>query len=206
MSASAVVLLSAVIIGIVALYLGTRDHWNWTRLTRRVILVLMLLVGGVAGWIYWSSRPPTSPVSEFWGISLGASKGDVLFLKGEPSEIIESGAWLYAPDRSRTYHLLFGNEDEIIRLLVDSERGFGGAASLFGIRTGFDSQRLVERLGEPTRVVRLSNDLRRAYLYAHLNSLFILRRGEVVSYGIYDVEAGDPYAEGGDEGDTAAHR
>ena len=48
-------------------------------------------------------------------------------------------------------------------------------------------------------MLRLSNDLRRAYLYTHLNAVFILEQSAVVSYGIYDVEAGDPYAEGGDE-------
>ena len=206
MSVRAAVLLSAVFIGVVALYLETRDQWNWTKLMRRLILGLLLLVGGIGGWIYWSSLPPTSPVSEFWGISLGASKSDVRFLKGEPSEIVEPGAWVYVADRSRTYCLVFGNTDEIIRILVVSGPGFGSGASLLGVRTGFGTQRLVDQLGEPSRVLRLPNDLRRAYLYTHLNTVFILEQSAVVSYGIYDVEAGDPYAEGGDEVGTTSSR
>ena len=198
MNVRAAVLLSAVFIGVVALYLETRDQWDWTKLMRRLTLGLMLLVGGIAGWIYWSSLPPTSPVSEFWGISLGASKSDVRFLKGEPSEVVEPGTWVYAPDRSRTYHLVFGDTDEVARILV-SGSGVGSGAYLLGVRTGFGTQRLVDQLGEPSRVLRLSNDLRRAYLYSHLNAVFVLEQSAVVSYGIYDVEAGDPYTEGGDE-------
>ena len=193
------VLLAAVFLGIVALYLDTRDRWNWAKLTRFMILALALLVGGIGGWIYWSSLPPTSPVSELWDISLGASKSDVRFLKGEPSEIMELGTWAYTTSRSSTYYLVFGDADEVIRILVVSATGYGSGASLFGVRTGFGAKRLVDRLGEPSRVVPLSNDLRRAYLYSHLNTVFVLERGAVASYGIYDVEAGDPYAEGGDE-------
>ncbi len=206
MSVRAAVLLSAVFIGVVALYLETRDQWNWTKLMRRLILGLLLLVGGIGGWIYWSSLPPSSPVSEFWGIALGASKSDVRFLKGEPSEIVEPGTWVYVADRSRTYSLVFGNTDEIIRILAVSGPGFGSGASLLGVRTGFGTQRLVDQLGEPSRVLRLPNDLRRAYLYTHLNAVFILEQSAVVSYGIYDVEAGDPYAEGGDEVGTTSSR
>ncbi len=193
MSVRAAVLLSAVFIGVVALYLATRDQWNWTKLMRRLILGLLLLVGGIGGWIYWSSLPPSSPVSEFWGIALGASKSDVRFLKGEPSEIVEPGTWAYVADRSRTYSLVFGNTDEIIRILAVSGPGFGSGASLLGVRTGLGTQRLVDQLGAPSRVLRLPNDLRRAYLYTHLNAVFILERSAVVSYGIYDVGAVDVF-------------
>lgn len=199
MSVRTVVQLAIVVIGIVTLYLGTSDRWNWAKLMRGAIVVLTLLVGGVAGGIYWSSLPPTSPVSDIWDISLGASKGDVRFLKGEPSEVIEPGTWVYVANRTRTYYLVFGSTDEIIRVLVVPGPGYSSGVSLHGVRKGFDAQRLVEQLGEPSRVIRLSNDIRRAYLYTHLNALFILEQGTVVCFGIYDVDAGDPYAEGGDD-------
>jgi hypothetical protein len=199
MGVRSAVLLSGVFIGFVVLYLVTRNQWNWIKLMRRLMLGLLLSVGSIGGWIYWSSLPPTSPVSEFWGISLGSSKSGVRFLKGEPSEIVEPGTWVYVADRGRTYHLVFGDTDEIIRILAVSGPGFGSRASLLGVRTGFGTQRLVDQLGEPSRVLRLPDDLRRAYLYTHLNAVFILEQSAVVSYGIYDVEGGDPYTEGGDE-------
>ena len=196
------ILLVAVLLGTVALYLDTRDRWNWDRLTRAMIFALALFVGGAAGLIYWSSLPPTSPVSALWDIPLGAGKGDVRFLKGEPSEIVEPGTWLYAATRGSTYSVVFGEADEVTRVLAVSPPGYGSGAFLLGIRPGLGVQRLVDQLGEPSRVVPLSNDLRRAYLYSHLNAVFVLERGAVVSYGIYDVEAGDPYGEG--EGEVGA--
>ncbi len=57
MSVRTAVLLSAVFIGVVALYLETRDQWNWTKLMRRLIFGLLLLVGGIGGWIYFKLQP-----------------------------------------------------------------------------------------------------------------------------------------------------
>ena len=51
-----------------------------------------------------------------------------------------------------------------------------------------------DRLGEPSRVISLADGLRRAYLYPHLNAVFVLEQGVVISLGIYDVNAGDPFA------------
>jgi len=204
MTIGTAVLRLAVFIGIIALCLGTRNQWNWAKLVRGATLGLMFLVGGIGGWAYWSSLPPTSPVSELWDISLGASKSDVRFLKGEPSEIVEPGTWVYVADSRRTYYLAFGSTDAITRILVVSGPGFSSRASLLGVRTGFGAQRLVDQLGEPSRVLHLSNDLRRAYLYSHLNAVFLLEQGAVVSYGIYDIEAGDPFAEGEDEVGTVS--
>lgn len=206
MGVRSALLLAAVLVGVVALYLETWDRWDWTKLSRRLILALMLLVGGVAGWIYWNSLPPTSPVAEFWGIALGASKSDVRFLKGEPAEIVEPGTWVYEPGRSGRYHVVFGDTDQVVRIIAVSAAGLGSGAYLLGVRTGFGSERLADRLGAPSRVIHLSNDLRRAYLYPHLHAVIILEQGAVVSYGIYDVEAGDPYAEGEDEVGTASNR
>lgn len=199
MGVRAAVLLAAVVIGVVALYLETRERWDWTKLIRRLLLGLVLVVGSVGGGIYWSSLPPTSPVSELWGIALGASKDDVLFLKGEPAAILEPGTWFYAPSRNRAYHVVFGDSDEVVRILVLSGPGFSSGAPIFGVRTGFRTQRLVDRLGEPSRVLSLSNGLQRAYLYDHLNAVFVLEQSEVVAYGIYDAAAGDPFAESGAE-------
>ncbi len=206
MGGRAAVLLAVVFIGGVALCLGTRDQWDWAKLMRRLTLGLILVVGGVGGWIYWSALPPTSPVTEFWDLPLGASKSDVRFLKGEPSEILEPGTWVYPAGRSGRYHVVFGDGDQVARIVAVSAVGLGSGAYLLGVRTGFGTQRLVDQLGEPSRVVHLSNDLRRAYLYPHLNAVFILQQSRVVSYGIYDVEAGDPYAEGGDEVSVASSR
>ena len=61
-----------------------------------------------------------------------------------------------------------------------------------------EADRLIDQLGEPSSVITLTGGLRRAYLYRHLNAVFILEKRVVVSYGIYDAAAGDPFAEGDD--------
>ncbi len=206
MGARAAMLFLTVLIGFAALYLATRNRWDWTKLMRRLVLALVLLLGGFAGGVYWNSLPPTSPVSEFWDVSLGASKSDVRFLKGEPLEVVEPGTWVYKAGREGRYHVVFEDTDQVVRVVAMSASGLGSGAFLFGVREGFDAGRLVDRVGDPSRVIHLSNDLRRAYLYPHLNAVFILERGRVVSYGIYDVDAGDPYAEGEDEAGVVAEQ
>ena len=134
--------------GIVVLYLGTRDQWDWSRLLRRVVFALVVVVGGVAGWIHWSSLPPTTPIAELWDVPLGVSEGDVRFLKGEPTEVVDPRTWVYAVDRSRTYRLTFADSGEIVRILVDPGPGYSSGVSLLGIRQGFGVERLIDRLGE----------------------------------------------------------
>ena len=73
--------------------------------------------------------------------------------------------------------------------------GFADGGSLLGVRKGLAVEHVVDRLGEPAAVLRLSGDLRRAYLYPRFNAVFILERGAVVSFGIYDADAGTPFAE-----------
>jgi len=177
--------------GVVALYLATRDRWDWAQLVRRAFFALVIVIGAAWAWIYWSSLPPTAPVTELWGIALGASESDVLFLKGEPDEISDPHTWVYMMSRNRTYNVVFGETDQVVSIRLVPGAGYSSGLPLLGVRAGFDESRLIEQLGEPARVVALADDLRRAYLYPRLNALFILERGTVVSLGIYDTAAGD---------------
>lgn len=183
-------------VGVLALYLSTWNMWDWSKLLRRAGLVAVALVAALAGWMYWSSLPPTTPVTEWWGVALGATRSDVRFLKGEPTEIVGESTWVYALDSRRTYRLVFADSGEVVQLLAYPGPGFSSGVSLLGVREGLEEARVLERLGEPTRVVGLADGLRRAYLYDPLNAVFLLERGAVVSFGIYDVGAGVPYADG----------
>ena len=178
--------------GIVALYLVTRDDWDWPRLNRRVVLGMLIAFAVSWGWIYWSSLPSTSPVSELWGIALGSSRSDVLFLKGEPAEVFAPHTWNYVASRNRTYSVVFDDADRVVRVLAFPGPGYSSGVSLLGVREGFDRSRVIELLGEPSRVVSLADGIQRAYLYDRRNAVFVLERGAVVSFGIYDAAANAP--------------
>ncbi|MSP52190.1 MAG: hypothetical protein EXQ91_07350, partial [Alphaproteobacteria bacterium] len=81
------ILLSAVFLGMVALFIATKDRWNWKKLFLWPFTILLeLSVIGVVGYLvllYWEDLPRKE--LGLWGIRLGASFADVKFAKGEPS-------------------------------------------------------------------------------------------------------------------------
>ncbi len=80
------VFLSAVFLGSVALFIATKDRWNWKKLLLWPLTVVLGLsaIGG-AGF-YINSRIQERPQKELglWDIQLGAGPADVKFIKGNP--------------------------------------------------------------------------------------------------------------------------
>jgi hypothetical protein len=79
---------SVLLLSFVALYIATRDRWNWRKIGFRLFggFIGILVIGGGAVYLYGIYEEPPRKETSFWDIQLGISKSDVRFLKGNPSE------------------------------------------------------------------------------------------------------------------------
>lgn len=88
------VFLSAIFLGFVALFIATKDRWNWKKIALWQIggLVALLVTGGVIayGYTLYDERPRAP--SEFQGIQLGQKLDDAEFKRGKAkkfSDVLE---------------------------------------------------------------------------------------------------------------------
>jgi hypothetical protein len=117
MSIGAGIALASFIVSLTALFIATKDRWNWRKLILwpvAIVVGLMLVVGG--GLWFYNSRADKPLVQDtFWGIALKTTKADVRFMKGEPGTR-ERGACVYED----TYFIGF-HDDKVKYVLFDGK-------------------------------------------------------------------------------------
>jgi hypothetical protein len=64
MSIGTAIFLSSFVIGLVLLYGFTRDRWRWRRIIVGFVSAMVLLVGGVAGFIWWTGGREDARMAE----------------------------------------------------------------------------------------------------------------------------------------------
>jgi len=185
------ILLSAVFLGTVALFIATKDRWNWKKifLWPLGVIVGLGVVGGSIAYLYQQYEDRPRKLTELWGVSLNDSAGDVKFKKGEPTQRLENGLWLYRP-----YETIEG--DYVVYFKNDRVRSvmyFGpmhNGPSLHGVGRYDSLQELDEKLGPPSYVSRAKDELRRAYSYEKFNIVVQFSEGKMSALGIYDPNTG----------------
>src|SRR5262245_1491926 len=90
------IFLSSLIFSLTALFIATRERWNWKKLFLWPMVILFSLSTLVTLGIYLYSNIPSNPEPEkgLWGIDLNATQADIKFLKGNPTEANEK-YWVY---------------------------------------------------------------------------------------------------------------
>ena len=200
MSLGTSIFLSSLVLAIVSLYITTKDRWNW----KKIILWPILSLFGLALLVViWISVPTSVSVefkpevqTSFWGISLNATKDDVTFLKGKPSNV-EKGNWewwLYE-ERSAlyqdtdTYGVVF--KGDRLRLVYYDGTNYSSAPLLQGkswVQRGAED--VTEKFGTPSHVSKSQDGLVRVYCYSSYNTFFVLEKNKVSSYGLYNASFG----------------
>lgn len=92
------IFLSAVVLGVVAIFIATKDRWNWGKVARRAIFSIVALVLVVLGGIYaydWYQDRPTLQ-KEFRGVALGEKYQDVVFRHGALTRDVSADVELLA--------------------------------------------------------------------------------------------------------------
>jgi hypothetical protein len=201
------VFLSAVFLGIVVLFIFTKDRWNW----KKIMLILLgapitiglLTGGGVASYKWYKETfPPTlNKQTGFEQIELGMIKNEVRYIYGQPQvlEKVSDGTDFYwyvekiPDDKTVNDYDMWEYNDKYKRILTvnfDSETGkvsslscqkgessFGKACEIQDLRIGLTEEELTNRLGKPTR--ETLNGLIKKLYYSELNLIFFLEKKKV---------------------------
>jgi len=184
------IFLSAVFLGIIALFLATRDRWNWRKIVLWPICAVLVLsiLGGIGFYVYNRPKPQTS----FWGISLNSTAAGVKFMKGTPADSIDENLWVYkqtySSNREATVFVRF--QDGNVKGVVFSGSRSSQEPALQGIKVNDNLDKVIKKFGEPSYISRHQDELSRIYSFSKYNLVFWLTANKVTMYGIYNPALG----------------
>lgn len=198
MSLGAWIFLSAIFLGLVALFIATRGQWKWEKIVTwplkkiviRVAIVitsLMLLAGiGFFGrYVYLKIAERPKVQKSFWGLTLDSTKEDIKFLKGTPYKV-EKNRWQYVvEDPFAIIDIIFVYNK--IWLLG----GEGTGLSIQNIRRRDSYDEVIKRFGKPSCISYSKDGLARIVSFKKYNVFFELQAGSVIKMGIYNPSFGD---------------
>lgn len=205
------IFLFSLFLGLIILFIATKDRWNWKKIIFRpsiLILSLSLLATiGIISYIKISNLP--KEISTFWGISLGSTKEDVKLVKGEPSKQLSwPGYWLYVFEdkidkRDNYLYRIDFKDDKVVSVLYmhygyyfsDSDSCWSfwwitTPRSLQGIQIGDNLEKITKKFGKPSHISVSGNKLERIYSFSKYKLFFELKKNYVYAFGIYDPQFG----------------
>jgi hypothetical protein len=178
--------LSAVFLGTVALFIATKDRWNWKKIFLWPLGVIFGL--GIVGGLYQQYEDRPRKLKELWGVSINDSAGDVKFNKGEPTTR-DKDVWVYRPyETIEGDYVVFFKNDRVRSVMY-----FGpmyNAPSLHGVGHYDSPQELDKKLGPPSYVSHTKDELSRIYSYEKFNIVVHFSEGKMSGLGIYDPAMG----------------
>jgi hypothetical protein len=182
------VFLSSLFLGLIFLYIVTRDRWKWKKIVfRSTALVVGLAIIGSAGFYAYTSYADRAQRAEsLWAVSIGETESDVKFAKGEPSKISDSSAnndirWLY--EMEDVGHAVYFQGRKVTRVIaLAKERR--DLPSVSGISPHASLDDIINKLGPPSYVSRSKNELSRIYSFAKFNVAFGIEQGEIKSVAV----------------------
>lgn len=124
------------------------------------------------------------PASELLGVSLRASRDDLLFVKGRPRNDPDEDHWEYFGGLNAWF--IDGTVAQVTVTRVNTND-----VELLGIHFNDSSEMLIEQLGEPSEVRATDGGIQRWYFYPPLRVAFGLRQNTVIFAGIFDPERVD---------------
>jgi len=195
MSVGTGIFLSSIFIGIVVLYLSTKDRWNWKRGAKWLGLafVAVCIIGGIGVWGFLhTSQPIIDSLSmpkvqtNLWELELGMSEADLIFKKGKAitnvSRKNDKQTILYDyKDREGRWFVGVSNKKVVSIMLVGEKFSF---RKLQDISFGSSLDQLTDKFGEPTRMKEADDHTARTFFFDKYNLMFWLEKGKVIGYGI----------------------
>lgn len=180
-----------VFLGLIGLYAVTRDRWNWKRLAKWTVVVVVVPIVGMGLWMAASNYLDTRPQVEqaLWGIKPGISVDELVFLKGKPSG--DGGEhWLYV-NEGEAVHLVSIKNSKVKSVTAVTWDGYTSSLpSLQGISNYSTQVDIENKFGAPDHVSVNEDKTRRTLSYLKYQLFFTLEKGKVVALGVLDPKEG----------------
>lgn len=197
MTVGAGIFAGATVIAIVALFIATKDRWNW----RKIILwPLLSLVGlaiagglGIWAWNIYEGRPKVQ--TTFGAVTLGESMDEVRFKKGAlelvdskkermDSEKGKDPTYHLSVDSGPSYRIRFRDGKVLAIYAFTTEKDY--STNIQGIYFDASAEQIIEKFGHGAEIQRSVDGVRRSYAYPKYHVFFGLGTNKVQVMGIYD--------------------
>ena len=197
MSVGTGLFLSALFLGIVILYVATKDRWNWKRLIEWVVglPVVLLIVGGLGLWGYYTYEDRPTAQDEFYDLKLGTPRADVRLAKGEPTSKDGPDRWTYnagslSAGADAAIYIVKFKDDKVRYILYTASPSQIYHPYMHGLQLHSKYDAVLKKLGEPSHDAISKDGLERMASYEQYKTFFVVRKSEVIAYGIYDPTMG----------------
>jgi len=195
------IFLSSLFLGIIYLFVSTKDRWNWKKILFIWPLYFVLVVGVIGGagfYIYNYYESKTKIYDTYLNISLNASENDLIFIKGDGYDVkkYDSGKnniyIAYQENKKNEYtHNIRLKEGKVWRISCSSNRSYD-CPPINKISLNYTTSEVEERLGKPDYESSNDDSTERLWVYERLNVYMNLKQGKIVSIGIFDPSLGLP--------------
>jgi hypothetical protein len=182
-----------VFIGLVLLYVATRDRWNWGKIAKFSAGTLLLPIVAAGTWAAYSSYMESRPKfqSEFWGISPGVPKGELIFQKGQPTQD-EGEVLTYRVEGSSVVYLIrmtsMGNVRSVLAV-VELDKGIS-LPNIQGISSYSTLADIESKFGKADVVSSNKEGTRRLFSYLKFGIVVGMEKGTVTAVGVLDPTEG----------------
>lgn len=183
-------------VGLIWLYVATKDRWKWKRIMKWIGIVLLIPIvclGVWAGWEKWVESQPRIELS-LYEINVGQSMDDVIYKKGKPdkeevncptgkTECAGEARWFYITD-DITYIVSF-EQSKVRWISAHLRDGKRYALPNFRGLSNYSGQAEVEELyGPPTKVSVSADKTRRLVSFVKYAVFFTFEKDEIISVGV----------------------
>lgn len=180
-------------IGLVWLYVSTRDRWRWKRFfawCAAIIATLSLGLGGWAGYDHYQRSRPRFQDS-LWGLRPGMTPEDVVFRKGEPTTKNDR-TWIYYDKDSRVANLVLwkNGKAQAIETHITTGGQTYSLPSIPGVSTYDSLEEIEEKLGTPDAVSHSEDSAQRIVNYLRFGLFLTLEKNKLVAVGVLDPKLG----------------
>jgi len=193
------IFLSSLFLGIIYIFVSTKDRWNWKKILFVWPLCIVLVVGVIGGagfYIYNHYENKHKTYNRYIDIPLNAPESDLFFLKGH--EYLKKD---YTRDKSFVFYQyeikdkyqfnVILKDNKIWRISCYSDTSYD-CPSLNKIQIHDSANKVKERLGEPNHVSSNDDNTQRIWAYEQFNIYMMLSKGKINGIGIFEPSLGIP--------------